>query len=109
MNGNTGALTHTASVCGSGISRSANLSPSASLAAILASGTPVALATKGNVREPRGFTSSTYRVSSRIAYWMLKQPLIPNSMPIRLVQSSTSVRICSEMFWGGMKQVESPE
>ena len=59
MNGKTGALTHTASVWGSGISRSHNLSPKATLAAILASGIPVDLATKGNVRDPLGFTSRT--------------------------------------------------
>ena len=47
MKGKTGALTQTASVCGSGKSRSANFSPIVSRAAIRAKGTPVALATKG--------------------------------------------------------------
>jgi hypothetical protein len=44
----------------SGSPKLASFSPTISRAAILASGTPVALETKGTVREARGFTSSTY-------------------------------------------------
>ena len=39
--------------------RSASFSPAITRAAILAIGTPVALATNGTVREARGLTSST--------------------------------------------------
>ena len=37
----------------------ASLAPAITRAPIFATGTPVALATKGTVREARGFTSST--------------------------------------------------
>jgi len=36
-----------------------------------AKGNPEDFATKGTVREERGLTSSTYRVSSGMANWML--------------------------------------
>ena len=67
MKGNTGALTQTASSCLSGMLISDSFSPSATIAAILANGTPVALATNGKVREPLGLTSKTYNVSPLIA------------------------------------------
>ena len=67
MNGKTGAFTDTASVCGLGMSREESFSPRATLAAILARGSPVALATKGNVLDPLGFTSNTYNSSSLMA------------------------------------------
>ena len=41
----------------------------------MARGTPVALETKGTVREARGFTSRMYTRSLRMAYWMFISPL----------------------------------
>ena len=57
--GSTASLTLTWPAGGSGRSRSASFSPSISRAATLASGTPVALETKGTVREARGLASIT--------------------------------------------------
>ena len=60
MNGKTASFTLT---CGGTISRvkpsSASVCPTMQRAAILASGTPIALRTNGTVREARGFTSRT--------------------------------------------------
>jgi len=47
--------------------------------ASLASGTPIALETKGTVREARGLTSSTKTCSFLIANWMLSRPITPSS------------------------------
>ena len=60
-NGKTASLTAT---CGamessSSLKSVASLAPAMTRAPILATGTPVALATNGTVREARGFTSST--------------------------------------------------
>ena len=57
--GSTASLTLTCSGGPSGSSWSASLSPSISRAAIFASGTPIALETKGTVREARGLASIT--------------------------------------------------
>jgi len=43
------------------------------------------LDTSGTVRDARGFASSTYTTSSRIAYWMFMSPTTPNSTAIRRV------------------------
>ncbi len=60
-NGNTLSLTETCEGSGSEVSpSSASFEPAMTLAAMFATGTPVALATKGTVRLARGFTSSTY-------------------------------------------------
>ena len=109
MNGKTGALTATCPDVGSGMSCSLRLIPSVTLAAILAIGTPVALATNGTVRLLLGLTSRQYRLSPCIANWILKQPRILRPIPIFLVCSMTLWSISSEIFWVGMKQVESPE
>ncbi len=53
--------------------------PMITLVASLASGTPVALLTKGTVREARGLTSSTNTISSLTAYWMFMRPITPSS------------------------------
>ncbi len=60
-NGNTLSLTVTCDGIGSRVRPcSASDTPAITLAATLATGTPVALATNGTVRLARGFTSSTY-------------------------------------------------
>ena len=61
MNGNTASLTEKYGGMHFAASRpgSASVWPTMQRAAILASGRPVALETKGTVREARGFTSST--------------------------------------------------
>ncbi len=59
-NGNTLSLTQTCDGIGSRVKpSSASVMPAITLAAILATGTPVALATNGTVRLARGLTSST--------------------------------------------------
>src|SRR5215468_3219222 len=59
-NGNTGDFTKNWSTFNSaGSPNSLSFRPTITFAAILASGTPVALLTKGTVRDARGFTSST--------------------------------------------------
>ena len=59
-NGNTASLTHQCfGVCSRVKPRSFSLAPVMTLAANFASGTPMALATNGTVREARGFTSRT--------------------------------------------------
>ena len=55
-------------------------------AARLASGTPVVLLTKGTVRDPRGFTSSTWTTPFLIAYWTLMSPTTPSR--------SAKARVC---------------
>ena len=57
--GSTASLTLTCPAGAGGISWSARRSPSISRQAILASGAPVALETKGTVREARGLASIT--------------------------------------------------
>ena len=60
LNGNTGALTQKAFGATSSVKPSCSrVIPAMSLAACLASGTPIALETKGTVREARGLTSMT--------------------------------------------------
>ena len=49
------------------------------LAASLASGTPMALLTNGTVREARGLTSSTYTVLPFTAYCTFIRPMTFNS------------------------------
>ena len=49
------------------------------LAASLARGTPVALETKGTVREARGLTSRIKTTSLRMANWMFINPLTLSS------------------------------
>ena len=53
---------------------SRNLRPVIRRAAILASGTPVALETYGTVREARGFTSITNTLSRWMAYCTFIRP-----------------------------------
>ena len=63
MNGKTGALTQTRPVVRRGISCCDNGIPIMILAAILAIGKPVDLATNGTVLDERGFTSKQYKLS----------------------------------------------
>ena len=59
MNGKTGAFTQTWPEVRRGMLCSLSGWPMVILAAMRASGNPEALATKGTVRDDRGFTSST--------------------------------------------------
>ncbi len=59
-------------------------------AASRASGTPVALLTKGTVRDARGFTSSTYTTPSLIAYCTFMSPTTPSSRANFFVRSRIS-------------------
>ena len=60
MKGSTASLTQNLSTWGSLVNpNSASVRPPITWAASLARGTPVALLTKGTVRDARGFTSST--------------------------------------------------
>ena len=58
-NGNTASLTPTWPSSPALAGKAESASPAISRAAILAIGSPITLATKGTVREARGFTSST--------------------------------------------------
>src|SRR5437867_3373719 len=80
MKGNTASLM---AMCFTSRSRvrpkSRSVAPSMTLVASLASGTPMALETKGTVRDARGFTSRTKTCSFLIANWMLRSPMTPSS------------------------------
>jgi hypothetical protein len=73
--GNTASFTHQ---CFGATSRvkpsSESFIPVITFAASFASGTPIALATKGTVRDARGLTSSTYSWPSLIANWTFMRP-----------------------------------
>ncbi len=64
-------------------------SPSITRQASLARGIPIALLTKGTVRDARGLASMTYNRPALIAYWTLSRPTTrsPRAMP----------RVCSRM------------
>jgi hypothetical protein len=51
--------------------------PPITAAASFASGTPVVFETNGTVREPRGFTSSTYTAPPLMAYCTFNRPTTP--------------------------------
>ena len=79
LNGSTASFTATCPPVTGGWSRpssrsSASVAPSMTRAATLASGTPVALATKGTVRLARGLASMTKTSLPRTAYWTLIEP-----------------------------------
>ena len=60
------------------------------LAASCAIGIPMDLETYGKVRLARGFTSSTYTVSSFTAYWMFMRPLTRSALPMPSPPASSS-------------------
>ena len=78
-------------------------------AATEASGTPVALDTKGTVRDARGLTSNTNTSSPRMANWAFINPMTPSSSAIKRIwwRNSSCMSWLSE--YGGMEQAESPE
>ena len=65
-------------------------------APIFATGTPVALATNGTVREARGFTSSTKTSSSLMAYCTFIRPTTPSALAIASVSAFSSVTIAGD-------------
>ena len=96
-NGNTDSLTKMRLTFRSSVSPCwASVFPAMIRAATFARGTPVALLTKGVVREARGFTSSTYTTSFLIAYWTFIRPLTPRARPRR--------RVCCRIVsrWGAV-------
>ena len=86
-----------------------NFSPDIILAAIFATGFPVAFATRGTVLLPLGFTSSKYTSSSFTANCTFINPTT--------LSAKASARVCSLIFsrillgsvCGGSEQAESPE
>ena len=65
-------------------------------APILATGTPVALATNGTVRDARGFTSSTKTAPSLIAYCTFISPTTPSALAKASVSALISVTVAGE-------------
>ena len=88
---------------------SARVAPVITRAAALASGTPVALAAKGTVREARGLASSTYAVPSCTANCTLSGPFTSKASAIRRVWASIAATASPLRVAGGMEQAESPE
>ncbi len=90
LKGNTDSFTATPPTgISSGSPKSASFSPTISRAAMRASCTPVALLTKGTVRDARGFTSITYTCPSNTAYCTLIRPITPSA--------SAKRRVCSRI------------
>jgi hypothetical protein len=69
----------------------ASVVPAMQRAAILASGTPVALDTNGTVREARGLTSSTYTVPFWIANCTFMSPTTLSAFAMATVWRLNSV------------------
>jgi hypothetical protein len=90
---------------------SSSVYPTASFAAILAMGNPVALEASAEERETRGFISMTTisPVSGCTANWMLLPPV---STPISRMMRSAALRISwyslSVRVWAGATVIESP-
>ena len=84
-------------------------SPSITRTATLARGTPVALPTKGTVRDARGLTSRQYTVPSLTANWALMRPRTPRASASRSIAVTMAVMVASSSEWGGSTQAESPE
>ena len=107
--GRTASLTLTWVGASLGSSWSASDSPSIRRQAIFASGVPIALLTKGTVREARGLASITKSSPSATAYCTLISPITPSSRAILRVVSRISSSISSPRLIGGITQAESPE
>src|SRR5262249_27569588 len=84
-------------------------SPSSSRTECSTSGTPVALATNGTVRDARGFASRTKSLPVSRASWRLIRPRAPRPAAIRLATSRISTSSASETDGPGRTQAESPE
>ena len=90
---------------------SSRVYPTASLAAILAMGNPVALLARAELRETRGFISiTTIRpVAGSTPNWMLLPPV---STPISRMMAMAASRIIwyslSVRVWAGATVIESP-
>ena len=83
--------------------------PAITFAASLASGTPMALETKGVVRDARGLTSSTWTVSSFTANCTFIRPLTFSSRASALVASVMAALTFSDSENGGITHALSPE
>ena len=77
-------------------------------AAAFASGTPVALLTKGTVRDARGLASRTYKVFSAIANWILISPRTSTPRAIFSVAIRISALCSSVTVIEGNTQALSP-
>mmetsp|Transcript_834 Transcript_834/g.3462 ORF Transcript_834/g.3462 Transcript_834/m.3462 type:complete len:311 (-) Transcript_834:2583-3515(-) len=87
-----------------------SVAPAITSDAYLARGWPIALATKGTVRDARGLASMMYTVPSGItAYWMLMRPTTPRRFATLGVHSRMVARDDSLMVCEGMLHAESPE
>ena len=109
--GKTGRLIATSGERGGSTTPSSrSFRPSITFVAIRASGSPVALATNGTVREARGLTSSTKIFPFWIANWMLTSPRTPSASASRRVSARTSSSSSRTARWyGGSTQALSPE
>ena len=76
---------------------------------VLARGAPMALLTKGTVREARGLTSSTYTRSPLTAYCAFIRPMTLNSRAIALVYSRIVWMTPADRVCGGRTIAASPE
>ena len=84
------------------------------LAAMAATGAEIALATKGTVREARGFTSSTKMrgsapSGSSMANWTFISPRTCRARAISSVWRFSSATVSARSEKGGSEQAESPE
>ena len=92
-----------------GSPRSAMRSPSMRRTAWCTMGTPVALATKGTVRDARGLASITYAVPSRNANCTLSSPRTPIASASIAAWRRTSATDSGVIPCGGSTHAESPE
>ncbi|MNM93277.1 hypothetical protein D3C81_1056460 [compost metagenome] len=114
LNGNTASLTlKYGGTTSSPIPCESSDWPAMQRAAIFASDRPVAFDTYGTVREARGFTSSTYTVSSPLCCWMANctfiRPITFRALAMAAVWRFSSSTVACESEYGGSEQAESPE
>mmetsp|Transcript_10712 Transcript_10712/g.39664 ORF Transcript_10712/g.39664 Transcript_10712/m.39664 type:complete len:259 (-) Transcript_10712:2759-3535(-) len=109
--GRTASFTATWLSLGSSVKlMSLSVAPAITSDAYFASGCPIAFATKGTVRDARGFASMMYTVPSGItAYWMLIKPITPRRLATFGVHSRIVAREASLMVCVGRLHAESPE
>ena len=106
LNGSTASLTATWPLVTGGTSRpsarsSARVAPSITRAATFTSGTPVAFATNGTVREARGFASITNTWLPLTAYCTLMRPRTSRASAMRRVCSSITPTVSGVREYGG--------
>ena len=112
--GNTASFTAMWSEEGPGRRNWASFSPAMTLAAMAATGAPMALATKGTVRDARGLTSSTKmrgsgEWGSSMANWTFISPRTFRARAISSVWRVSSAMVSGRRENGGREQAESPE